>query len=89
MIQLEEDRGCPPLISGFAFTPTNKAGAPPDAAAPIMSGASEHLKQVEQLVEMGFTRDKAISALKLANHEIEVAMNFPIGAVGGAGARGR
>jgi len=38
---------------------------------------------------MGFTRDKAISALKLANHEIEVAMNFPIGAVGGAGARGR
>jgi hypothetical protein len=89
MIQLEEDRGCPPLISGFAFTPTNKAGAPPDAAAPIMSGASEHLKQVEQLVEMGFTRDKAISALKLANHEIEVAMNFLIGAVGGAGARGR
>jgi hypothetical protein len=38
MIQLEEDRGCPPLISGFAFTPTNKAGAPPDAATPIMSG---------------------------------------------------
>jgi len=29
MIQLEEDLGCPPLISGFAFTPTNKAAPLP------------------------------------------------------------
>ena len=90
MIQLEEDRECPPLISGFAFTPTNKAAvaddAAADAAAPIMSGAIEHLKKVAQLVEMGFTRDKAISALKRANNAIEVAMNFLIDADAGPAA---
>ena len=30
----------------------------------IMSGTGEHAERVAQLVEMGFARDKAISALK-------------------------
>ena len=41
-----------------------------------MSGAREHTERVEQLVEMGFARDKAVSALKRANNDIAVAMNF-------------
>jgi uncharacterized UBP type Zn finger protein len=38
-----------------------------------MSGAIEATwKQVQQLIEMGFTRDKAISALERTNNATEV-----------------
>ena len=71
MIQLEEDRGCPPLISGFSF-------ASPSASTPAKGGAEAQTERVMAISAVtdvtGCEPDVARLLLEASEWQVEAAV---------------